>query len=318
MDKDKKNNWKAWLYLAPVLILMAIFTFFPIIETIISSFLKDYNNITGSSSGFTFYNYLYIFGRAEKYEGTGVFFDEFFSWDLTKHTAFWNTMLITFVTVPISVILSLLISLAIYAIKPLKRFFQTVFFMPYVTNVIAVGMVFALLFAQNGLWNKLFNLSTNWLAENAATWETSMFVLCLYIIWTALPYKILIFLSGLENIDKQYYDAAKIDGAGRVKTIWRVTVPLLSPQILYITVTSFITAFKEYSSVAGLLNRSYSSNRSHNDMYTIVYWIYDQMKKANWNTNSQIASAAAVVLLVVILIFTLIELWISRKKVVYS
>lgn len=317
MDKDKKNNWKAWLYLAPVLILMAIFTFFPIVSTIISSFLKDYNNVTGESAGFSFYNYAYLFGLAEKYEGTGVYFTEFFSLKPGTHSAFWNTMFITFVTVPISVILALVISLAIHSIKPLKKFFQTVFFMPYVTNVIAVGMVFALLFNQNGVWNRIFHLTINWLAPNFATWGSAMSVLCLYIIWTALPYKILIFLSGLEGIDRQYYDAARIDGVGRVKTAWKITVPLLSPQILYITVTSFITAFKEYGSVVGLLNRSYSSNPAKNDMYTVVYWIYDQMKKAQWNTTSQIASAAAVILLVVILLFTLLELWISKKKVVY-
>ncbi len=314
---DKKNQWKAWLYLAPVLVLMAIFTFYPIISTLVASFLKDYNNVTGENNGFTLYNYQYVLGLAERYEGSGVFYKEFFSLNPAEHSAFWNTMFITFVTVPISVILSLLIAILIHSIKPFKKFFQTVFFMPYVTNVIAVGMVFSLLFSQFGIWNRLFGLSTAWLTDNAATWESTMFVLCLYVIWSALPYKILIFLSGLEGIDRQYYEAAKIDGAGRLKTTWKVTVPLLSPQILYITVTSFIGAFKEYSSVVGLLGRSYTSDSLNNDMYTAVYWIYDQMKKDSWNTQSQFADAAAMILLAVIFLFTLIELWISKKKVVY-
>lgn len=314
---DKKNKWKAWLYLAPVLILMAVFTFYPIVSTFIASFLKDYNNVTGEHSGFTLYNYQYVLGLAEKYAGSGVYFKEFFSINPAEHSAFWNTMFITFVTVPISVVLALAVAILIHSIKPFKKFFQTVFFMPYVTNVIAVGMVFSLLFNQFGIWNKIFHLSTAWLADNSATWGSVMFVLCLYIIWSALPYKILIFLSGLEGIDRQYYEAAKIDGAGQLKTTWRVTVPLLSPQILYITVTSFIGAFKEYSSVVGLINRPYSSNPLKNDLYTVVYWIYDQMSAGDWNTTSQFADAAAMILLAVIFVFTLLELWISRKKVVY-
>lgn len=315
---EKKNQWKAWLYLAPVLILMAIFTFYPIFSTIVISFLKDYNNVTGAHNGFTFYNYQYVLGFAEKYEGTGIFNQTFFSLNPADHSAFWNTMFITFVTVPISVVLALLIAILIHSIGPLKKFFQTIFFMPYVTNVIAVGMVFSVIFGQFGIWNRLFGLGTQWLDVNGATWESVMFVLCLYIIWSALPYKILIFLSGLEGIDKQYYDAARIDGAGKVKTAWKVTVPLLSPQILYITVTSFIGAFKEYSSVVGLVNRYYTNNPNKPNLFTAVYWIYDQMSKDSWNTSSQFAAAAAVILLVVILTFTLIELAVSKKKVVYK
>ena len=315
---EKKNQWKAWLYLAPVLILMGVFTFYPIVSTIIISFLKDYNNVTGEHAGFTFYNYQYVLGFAEKYEGTGIFNTTFFSINPASHSAFWNTMFITFVTVPISVVLALVIAILIYSIGPLKKFFQTVFFMPYVTNVIAVGMVFGVLFSQFGIWNRLFGLATQWLEPNGATWGSVMFVLCLYIIWSALPYKILIFLSGLEGIDKQYYDAAKIDGASRIKTTWRVTVPLLSPQILYITVTSFIGAFKEYSSVVGLVNRYYTNNPNEPNLFTAVYWIYNEMEKETWNTSSQFAAAAAVILLVVILVFTLIELAVSKKKVVYK
>lgn len=315
----KKDDWKAWLYLAPVLLLMALFTFFPIVNTIVVSFLKDYDTTTGTSSGFTFYNYQYILGLKPAPHTTNVYNTFFFSVDLAHHSAFWNTMFITFVTVPISVILSLLTSVLLHSIKPLRKFFQTVFFMPYVTNVVAVGMVFSVIFGNEGVFNKLFGLATPWLSEVNATWGSVMFVLCLYVIWSALPYKILIFLSGLEGIDEQYYQAAKIDGAGRFKTTMKVTVPLLSPQILYITVTSFISGFKEYSSVIGLINRNYTIKSKENepDMYTIVYYIYDQMKSTNWSKTSQYADAAAVILLVVVLVFTLLELWVSRKKVVY-
>ena len=313
---EERNNWKAWLYLAPVLLLMAVFTFYPIINTFVVSFLKDYNSLDGSSSGFSFFNYGYVLGITANND-VGVTNKDFFSWN--SPSAFSNTMLITFVTVPISVILALIIAVAIHSIKPLRGFFQTVFFMPYVTNVIAIGMVFSILFSNSGVFNKIFGLSTQWLDSGYSTWGSCMFVLCLYIIWTALPYKILIFLSGLQGIDQQYYDAARVDGAGKVRASLKITVPLLSPQILYITVTSFISGFKEYSSVVGLLNRSYSSNGQKHDLYTIVYYIMDNMNGAQGDssTHSQFACAAAMILFAVILIFTIIELQISKKRVVY-
>lgn len=144
-----------------------------------------------------------------------------------------------------------------------------------------------------------------------------MFVLCLYIIWTALPYKILIFLSGLQGIDKQYYEAAKIDASPAWKTNLKITVPLLSPQILYITVTSFIGAFKEYNAVIGLLNRNYSNSPNVPDMYTVVYYIYDKIDGNNFSTQTQYASAAAVILFLIIMLFTWIQMEVSKRKVVY-
>lgn len=311
---ENKNNWKAWLYLAPVLILMGIFTFFPLINTIVISFTKDYMVSTSSGSGFTFENYGVVLGIVERVKGAGKD-TTFFS--IHDHSALTNTLLITFITVPISVVLALIIAIAINNIKVLQKFFETVFFMPYVTNVIAVGMVFAVMFSNTGVVNTLFHSNKMWLSETSATWGSVMFVLCLYIIWNALPYKILIFLSGLQSIDKQYYEAARVDASPRWKTNLKITVPLLSPQILYITVTSFIGAFKEYNSVIGLINRSNSRVGLGHDMYTVVYYIYDKMQGTNWNTSTQYASAAAVILFVIILIFTFIELQVSKKRVVY-
>jgi multiple sugar transport system permease protein len=315
MDEER-NNWKAWLYLSPVLLLMALFTFYPILNTFVVSFLKDYNSTEGTSSGFSFFNYGYVLGISANNDA-GIVNNDFFSW--TAPSAFSNTMFITIVTVPISVLIALLIALAINSIKCLKGFFQTVFFMPYVTNVIAIGMVFGVLFSNNGVFNSIFGITKPWLDSGHATWGSCMFVICLYIIWTALPYKILIFLSGLQSIDQQYFDAARVDGAGKLKTSLKITIPLLSPQILYITVTSFISGFKEYASIVGLLNRSYSSDAGTHDLYTIVYYIMDIMNGAHGDSSqtSQFACAAAMILFLVILIFTVIELRISKKRVVY-
>ena len=292
---QKKNDWRAWLYLAPVIILLAVFTFYPLINTFVVSFTKNYDYTMLAGEGFTFENYAKVFQDA----------------DVVKY-AIPNTLIVVFVSVPLSIAISLLIAVGLNSIKALKKIFQTIFFMPYVTNAIAVGMVFAVIFDQNGLWNTIFNMmGTKWI-DGAATQQNAMLALLVYSVWHALPYKILIFLSGLQNIDKQYYEAAAVDAAGKVKTFMNVTVPLLSPQILYIMITSFIGSFKEYSSVVGLFGRQGTLAGTYN-MYTIVYYIYDSIG-AN---HVQYGCAAAVMLFGVILIFTGIQFIVSNKRVHY-
>ncbi|MGM9873359.1 MAG: carbohydrate ABC transporter permease [Bacilli bacterium] len=305
---EKKNDWRAWLYLAPVIILLAVFTFYPLINTFGIAFLKDYKYLTQKSSGFTLENFGYVLGIIGKSAGGLTLYFT----DVVKY-AIPNTLIIVFITVPLSIFISLLIAVGLNSISFLKKLFQTIFFMPYVTNAIAVGMVFSVIFDGYGIWNHLFGLMipTYWL-DMGASQVNAMFALCFYIVWHALPYKILILLSGLQNIDKQYYQAASIDAAGKVKTFMNITVPLLSPQILYIMITSFIGAFKEYSSVVGLLGKSGTVNGLYN-MYTIVYYIYDTIS----SDTVQYGCAAAVMLFVVIMIFTAIQFKVSSTKVHY-
>ncbi len=308
---ESKNNWKAWLYLAPTIILLSVFTFYPIINTFVVSFTADYDYVLGYKGGFTFQNYIEVLSP------NGIFFD-----DVIK-TALPNTLLLTFVTVPVSIILSLAIAIGLNSIKALKKIFQTIFFMPYVTNAIAIGMVFSVIFdTQYGLFNALFGIQGHpWITMNLQTGEavnywSAFFAICFYIVWHSLPYKILIFLGGLQNVDNQYYDAAKIDGASRFKTIMKVTIPLLSPQILYIMITSFIGAFKEYNSVIGLFGKdggTFDVTTGQKNMQTIVYFIYDQIAE----NQVQYASAAAVLLFILILIFTGIQFKVSKRRVHY-
>lgn len=334
-DAGEKNNWKAWLYLAPTIILLSVFTFYPLINTIFIAFLKNYDYVTQSHEGFTFDNFGVVLGLLGKGVGgamiprwqcigfesegaLGYYLDAagqqqnaYFTMDVIRY-AFPNTLIITFITVPVSIIIALLISIGLNSIPAFQKTFQTIFFIPYVTNAIAVGMVFAVLFDYKGIINYLFQLGNlTWIDQGAPTWR-AMIALCVYIVWHSLPYKILIFLSGLQNIDKQYYDAAKIDSAGGFKTMMNVTVPLLSPQILYIMITSFIGAFKEYTSVVGLFGKSSTDGGGTNNLYTVVYYIYDQVKG-----NVQYGAAAAVLLFIVILIFTAIQFKVSKKRVHY-
>ncbi len=313
---EKKNNWKAWLYLAPVLILMAVFTFYPLINTTFYAFVKDYNSNTSSpfglvaliQQGFTLENFGTVLGLVSKKVGTSTIYYT----DVIKY-AIPNTLLIVFVTVPLSIIIALLIAVALNSIKVLGKIFQTIFFIPYVTNAIAVGMVFAVIFDQNsGLINSVFNLGNKAWISGGANRGDALFALFVYIVWHALPYKILIFLSGLQSIDKQYYQAAKIDAATKAKTFMNVTVPLLSPQIVYVMITSFIGSFKEYTSIVGLFNGKTTGDGTNN-MYTVVYYIYDQIS----GRKAGLGSAAAVLLFIVILIFTAIQKVVSDKKVHY-
>ena len=315
---ESKNNWKAWLYLAPVIILLAVFTFYPIINTVYVSFLKDYNYTTGTHEGFTFENYVAVLTPYSDY-GNAMF-------KQVMKTALPNTLLITFITVPLSIIISMLIALGLNSIKILKKLFQTVFFMPYVTNAIAIGMVFTVVFSTDyGVFNNLFGLQhVAWIYKTTESapvnyWR-ALFAICFYIVWHSLPYKILIFLGGLQNIDAQYYDAAKIDSAPKWKTALKITVPLLSPQILYMMITSFIGSFKEYNSVVGLFGGGTTgggtfdqSGNLPGSMKTMVYFIYDQVAL----DNVHFASAASIFLFIIIMAFTVIQNQVSKKRVHY-
>lgn len=302
-DIGASNNWKGWLYLAPVIILVAIFLIYPLINTIFIAFTGNYEYATGKFEYLTFDNFLYIFGLTTNAAGgREVNFVNY---------AIPNTFLLVIITVPVSIFLALIISVALNSIPWFKKFLQTLFFLPYVTNAIAVGMVFSVIFDQNGVINYIFNTTTTWIY--GADPNLAYIPLCLYIIWGSIPYKILIFLSGLQGIDKQYYQAAMIDSTPHWKVLWKITVPLLSPQILYIMITSFIGSFKEYTHIVGLFNGPGTLGTAGDpNMETIVYYIYD-----NLSTNTSYAAAAAVFLFIIILIFTALQFWASKKKVHY-
>ena len=326
--ETKKNQWIGWVYLAPAIILMLVFMAFPLIITTIVAFRNDYR------IGFGLLQLVYpadgFDGIQSYFSGLNYGFGAFRT--VFKNEYFWsyymvNTLIIVFVSVPLTITLSLLIAVALNSIKKLQKFFQTIFFMPYVTNSIALGMVFAVMFGSNpnGLINSLLismgNNAIDWLGAatdgNASPLMirfTGMAVLIIYIVWQALPFKILILLSGLQGIDKQYYQAAQIDGTSKFRTLMRITVPLLSPQIIYLMITSFIGSFKEYNSVVALFNKDGYPVTGANIPYfgTIVLYIYN-----NVVMMPHVASAAALILFVIILLFTGLNSWISNKFVHY-
>lgn len=303
-DTASKNNWKGWIYLFPVIVLIAVFLLYPLINTIFISFAKNYKYATGKFDGLTLDNFGVIFGITK--------INDALEQNFVKY-AIPNTILLTFVTVPIAIALALIISVALNSLKWFQKVLQTVFFLPYVTNAVAIGLVFSVIFDKSGVINFIFNSNTAWIY--AAKRETAMIPLCIYIVWHSLPFKILILLSGLQGIDKQYYQAAQIDSCSKIKVLGRITIPLLSPQILYIMITSFIAAFKEYTSVVAIFNGpgTMGQNSVIPNMETIVYYVYSNTS----SQNTSWAAAAAVFLFIIILLFTFVQFRVSAKRVHY-
>ena len=296
---DKKNNMKAWLYLLPSLLFLGAFMLYPLVDVFIYSFEENFKFTTQMYTGIGFENYKYIFN------------------DYKFIQALKNTFIIVLVTVPISTALSLLVAVALNAIKPFKSFFRTIFFLPYVTNALAVGLVFMIMFDLTPDTIGLVNTVLSWFGINAIDWLngeqwSKMFVLCLYIIWNVMPFKILIFVGALQSVNKTQYDAAAVDGTPKWRVFTRITVPLISPMIAYLTITGFIGAFKEYTNAVGI----FGSRLNDYNMNTIVGCVYDYLYSATGGYPSR-AAAAAIVLFGIIMIITLINLLISKKNVHY-
>ena len=315
---DSKHQWKAWLYLAPAIVLLLVFTVWPIINTVRLAFLNNYNSLAAvnQEEAITFSIGIDNFKAVFNYDGFIV--------------ALRNTAILTVVTVPVSTLLALLIAVALNSIKPLQKFFQTIFFLPYVTNSIAIGMVFAAMFnivgsfygTENeiivtaGIINNVIQFfggdPVNWI-NYGSTYTANIVVMVVYIVWNALPFKILVLLGGLQSINKQYYDAAKVDGTSRRRIFSRITVPLLSPMIAYVVITGFIGGFKEYTSIVGIFGESMGPPDEAGRLNTMVGFIYDSLE-----SNSQgRASAAALILFAIILVVTMINMQVSKKRVHY-
>ncbi len=311
---DSKKSWKAWLYLSPAIVLLLIFTAWPIFNTIRMALLENYNTMG-------------VVGGMKFNVGLGNFLQVIQYKDFL--TCLKNTILLCVLTVPISTILALIIAVCLNAIKPFQRLLQTIFFLPYVTNSIAIGMVFAAMFnmvgnnfgGENelvitaGIINNVIEFfggdKINWINTGSTYWA-NMFVMVIYIVWNALPFKILVLLGGLQSVNKQYYDAAKVDGTSRIRTFTRITVPLLSPMITYVVITGFIGGFKEYSSIVGIFGDDMGPTGAPRRLNTMVGFIYDAL--AN---NQGRASAAALILFGIIFVVTMLNLYISKKNTHY-
>ncbi len=286
---------KAWLYLLPAAALLAVFLVYPVIDVLIYSFEEGFNFASQSYWGVGLYNYSY------------VLHDPYFL------QAVQNTFVLVIITVPISTGLALAISAALASIKPLRNLYQTIYFLPYVTNTLAVGLVFMVLFQKTEYTDGLVNLMLEWFGAgpidfiNGPHWA-KMFVLCFYTIWVVMPFKILVLTGALASVNPDYYKAARVDGTSRRRIFFRITLPMISPMLVYLVITGFIGAFKAYSDAVAL----FGTDLNAAGMNTIVGYVYDMLYGDSGGYPSY-ASAAAIILFVIVLTITCINLLISRR-----
>jgi len=297
---NNKNNLKGWLYLLPALIFIGVFMVYPLIDVLIYSFEESYNFASQTYEGVGLYNYSY------------VLHDTYFL------QALKNTFILVIITVPLSTGIALLISLALNSIDKLKDLFQTIFFLPYVTNTLAVGLVFMILFKKTAYSDGLVNLLLNSVGLSSidfieGPYWAKMFVLCFYTVWIVLPFKILILTSALASVNKDYYNVARIDGTSKFRMFYKITLPMISPSLFYLIITGFIGAFKAYSDVVALFGIDLNAA----GMNTIVGYVYD-MLYGNSGGYPSFASAAALILFAIVLTITVINLLVSRKNVHYQ
>ena len=296
----EKNNLKGWLYLLPAFLFLGAFMVYPLIDVLIYSFEEGYNSASQTFFGVGGYNYSY------------VLHDPFFL------QALKNTFILVIVTVPLSTGLALLISWGLSSIQKLRNLFQTIYFLPYVTNTLAVGLVFMILFKKTAYTDGLVNLLLNWFGAPSVDfiegpYWAKMFVLCFYTVWIVMPFKILVLTSALASVKQDYYDAAKIDSTPKMRMFSRITLPMISPSLFYLIITGFIGAFKAYSDSVAL----FGTDLNAAGMNTIVGYVYD-MLYGNSGGYPSYASAAAMILFSIVLTITVINLLVSRKHVHYA
>ena len=294
-----KQQRKAWLYLLPALLFLAAFMVYPLIDVFIYSVEEGYNFASQTYFGVGLYNYSY------------VLHDPYFL------QAVKNTFLLVIITVPLSTGLALIISLALSSIRPLRDLFQTIYFLPYVTNTLAVGLVFMILFQKTEYTDGLINLMIQWFGGSSVDfiegpYWAKMFVLCFYTIWVVMPFKILILTSALASVNPDYYKAARVDGTSKGRIFLRITLPMISPMVFYLIVTGFIGAFKAYSDAVAL----FGTDLNAAGMNTIVGYVYDMLYGDSGGFPSY-ASAAAIILFAIVLTITCINLQVSKKHVHY-
>ena len=272
---------------------------YPLFDVLIYSVEEGYNFASQTYFDIGFYNFSY------------VLHDPYFL------QAVKNTFLMVVITVPISTGLALLISMGLSSIQPLRKLYQTVYFLPYVTNTLAVGLVFMILFKKTAYTDGMVNLLINWFGGESidfidGPYWAKMLVMCIYIIWVVMPFKILILTSALSSVNQSYYNAARVDGTGRGRIFLKITLPMISPTVFYLVITGFIGAFKQYSDAVAL----FGTDLNAAEMNTIVGYVYDMLYGDSGGYPSY-ASAAAIVLFVIVLTITCINLLISKKHIHY-
>lgn len=279
-----------WLYLSPFLIFIIIFTLYPVINVFTISFKENYSYLRGTFKALNFENYKYVLT------------DDKFTSGLR------NTALYVLFVVPVSTAISLFFANLLNKKVKGSAIFQTAFFLPMVTSVTAVGLIWRLMYNQqygiiNWLLSKFGIEKIGWVTES----RWSLLALIIFGTWNILPFTIIILLSGMQNINETYYTVARVDGAKPARIFFRITVPLLSPTIFLVSIVNTISCFKVFSELYPLF---YGKPGPYYNLYTVVYYIrYAMMEKRKYGY----AAAAAVILFLCIFVVTLLELYLKKR-----
>lgn len=293
----EQKSKKGWLYLLPAMVFLGIFMVYPLIDVFVYAFEEQFNFASQSYTGIGTFNFSY------------VLHDPYFM------QAVKNTFILVIITVPLSTGIALLISLGLTSIQKLRDLYQTIYFLPYVTNTLAIGLVFMIMFKKTPYSDGMVNMLINMVGGNSidfidGPYWAKMFVLCFYTIWVVMPFKILILTSALMSVNQDYYNAAKVDGTGRWRIFTKITLPMISPSIFYLIITGFIGAFKAYADAVALFGTDLNSA----GMNTIVGYVYD-MLYGNSGGYPSYASAAALILFAIVMTITVINMIVRRKHV---
>lgn len=281
---------KGWLFVLPALLVKFVFVLFPLVKAFRMAFYQKYNFMTEVGSGFGLKSFQYVLT------------------DPKFIAAMKNTLMIFGIGLPISLLLALGIALLINKRTKTEGLWQTIYFLPYVTSTIAIGVVFkALLHTDYGYLNKLLAVfhipAVSWLSDpKMAVWSIIIFY-----IWSGLAFKVIILLAGLKRIDPQMYKVAKIDCASPWRTFRKVTLPLLSPTFWMLLIVSAIYVLKIYNEVYSLFG-GYAGPADSG--MTVSFYIYNMFYVRN---QVNYAAAAAVIMFLFILVITIIQKWVGKK-----
>lgn len=284
----------AYIFLAPTLLVLGTFSFYPVFRAFVLS-LYDWDMISPDKQFILFDNYK----------------------ELIADPLFWmsvkNTMIFVVGTVPLEIVIALGIAMLLNQNLRFRAFYRLAFFVPYITTVVAIAIVW--LWIYHDQWG-LLNHILSWFGVEPQLWlldpKWTMFNVIVMSIWKSIGYTIVIFLAGLQAVDKEMYAAAKVDGASGWQVFRYVTWPLLTPTTFFVSITSMIGAFKVFTELFVLYGGKPGPMRVGS---TIVFYIYE---KAWGDYRMGYASAAAYVLFFMVLVVTFFQLWYAKKRVHYS
>ncbi|MGI6699585.1 MAG: carbohydrate ABC transporter permease [Christensenellales bacterium] len=288
--KKRRTTWLAWLMLLPSMIILAVFTLYPIGESVYMSLFK--NNMSTFVTGPVWVglqNYVNLFTR-----------------DAVFKKAFYNNLIIAAVTIPSSVTLAVAMALFTNKVGRGKSFVRVAYFYPALLPMVAVANIW--LFIYTPMYGLLGYIAPTWrLLENV---DTVQWALIIMLVWKQAGYVMIFYISGLQGIDQEMYEAAKIDGANSVQAFWHVTWPMLKPTTIYVMIITMTNAYKMVDHLY-IMTKGGPDNASN----MLLFYVY---QKAFDQSNVGVASAVTVVLIVILLLATVVQFYTQDKRTFYA